>query len=1084
MQHPLERKLAALRGRLRRLLAVYGVSRLVAAALSAVLVLGLADYLIRFHDRGIRVICSMVVLVVVAWALHRYLLVSLTARLGDVRLAQRLQRRFPALGDGLASAVEFLKQPEDDPTAGSAALRRAVIAQTTAQTEPLEFSDVIETGPTLRAAVTAVAVCLLAAIVVVLDPAATRIALARLANPFGSVAWPRKTHLELRNRVDRVARGQPFEIEVIDAFGAKLPPEVRVHYRFEGPDGADTEETELMHLLGHTMVARRENVTRPFSYRVEGGDDRSMPWIAVEVVEPPAIESLAIKLIPPDYTGWPVEKAQRHLRALVGTRVRMAGRATKPLEAVAVCLGGKRIIPGRLDDDGLRFAIPGNEVARFVIDKSGAYWFKLTDREGLTGGTGTRWEIRAVADRPPSVSIEQPASTVFVTPRAVIPLRVSAKDDLAIRRVGLVLEPADGAEPAAPGREIPLYEGPEHVESLPGGGLSSTELGEHRLIDTRWELSELQLQPGTQLTFHVTATDYLPQTGKSQPRRLVIITPEELADRIAARQTSIVAELARVLKMQRQGRAQLADLEVRLGELRRFDRLDVDHLRGAELNQRQIDRGLSSPSEGVPMHILGLLADLENNKVDSPDVSRRMHSLLEGIDRLSREHLPLIGRELTTAIKAAQIRLQDEKGTRFNLCEAPSGPLGQIKPGPFFGLATAGKHQDEVIGALERMLARLSRWDDFRRFHREIGQMLRDQQELARRTAELARQTLTKEPKDLQPRESADLKVHARQQAELARRLDRALQEMDETSRRPRDADPLAAETVADAFDRAAELAVSGKMREAAGQVEHNRMGQAIGRQKQIIRDLQEVLDILANRRVHELVRLQDAVRSLHRHQQEACDETRRLDRLRQTQGRLNQSQIAELRTLANRQRSLGSETASLAEKGTRFNLCEAPSGPLGQIKPGPFFGRGRAFGLALSGAAGEMGLAAGLLDRGRTGTAARKAQQGAVRRLAMLLEALKPEEPGSQSDSAGAGQEQGKMPGGGVQQPGVQALAELKLLKLFQQEINLRTRQLEKSVGPTKQLTPDARREYENLGTEQGRLADLLLELLEPREK
>ena len=27
------------------------------------------------------------------------------------------------------------------------------------------------------------------------------------------------------------------------------------------------------------------------------------------------------------------------------------------------------------------------------------------------------------------------------------------------------------------------------------------------------------------------------------------------------------------------------------------------------------------------------------------------------------------------------------------------------------------------------------------------------------------------------------------------------------------------------------------------------------------------------------------------------------------------------------------------AEKGTRFNLCEAPSGPFRQIKPGPFFG-------------------------------------------------------------------------------------------------------------------------------------------------
>ncbi len=30
-----------------------------------------------------------------------------------------------------------------------------------------------------------------------------------------------------------------------------------------------------------------------------------------------------------------------------------------------------------------------------------------------------------------------------------------------------------------------------------------------------------------------------------------------------------------------------------------------------------------------------------------------------------------------------------------------------------------------------------------------------------------------------------------------------------------------------------------------------------------------------------------------------------------------------------------------VSEKGTRFNLCEAPSGPFRQIKPGPFFGHG-----------------------------------------------------------------------------------------------------------------------------------------------
>ena len=126
-----------------------------------------------------------------------------------------------------------------------------------------------------------------------------------------NAAWPQKNHLAIRNPVERVGRGRAFEIEAVDSAAAPLPAEVFIHYRFTGADGALTEETVLMHQVGKTAVARRENVARPFSYRVEGGDDRSMPWLPVEVVEPPAVESLSIRLIPPSYTGWPAGKGRK-----------------------------------------------------------------------------------------------------------------------------------------------------------------------------------------------------------------------------------------------------------------------------------------------------------------------------------------------------------------------------------------------------------------------------------------------------------------------------------------------------------------------------------------------------------------------------------------------------------------------------------------------------------------------------------------------------------------------------------------------------------------------------------------------------
>ena len=92
-------------------------------------------------------------------------------------------------------------------------------------------------------------VVLVAAILVVLDPPPARIALARLLNPLGDLAWPQTTHLVLREPVDRVAKGQAFEVEAVDALGVRLPDDVRIHYRFPARDGAITEETERMQLL-------------------------------------------------------------------------------------------------------------------------------------------------------------------------------------------------------------------------------------------------------------------------------------------------------------------------------------------------------------------------------------------------------------------------------------------------------------------------------------------------------------------------------------------------------------------------------------------------------------------------------------------------------------------------------------------------------------------------------------------------------------------------------------------------------------------------------------------------------------------
>ncbi len=255
MPHPIEQRIVETRRKAARLSLIYGASWVAGTLLAAVVLLGLADYLIRFHDPGIRALATLAVLLAVGWTSYRYLYPALAGRLRDVEIAQRIERRFPALQDRLSSAVEFLRQDENDPQAGSAALRRAVIVETTATVQRLNLDEVLERRPARRALAGAAAVLGLALVAVAFDPLSARLAVARLIRPFGDDAWPRKHDLEFIRAPGRIAAGQTFEVELRDRNGAP-PLDVRIHYLYAN-DGHPSEEVESMHLLDGVLVGAR-----------------------------------------------------------------------------------------------------------------------------------------------------------------------------------------------------------------------------------------------------------------------------------------------------------------------------------------------------------------------------------------------------------------------------------------------------------------------------------------------------------------------------------------------------------------------------------------------------------------------------------------------------------------------------------------------------------------------------------------------------------------------------------------------------------------------------------------------------------
>jgi DNA repair exonuclease SbcCD ATPase subunit len=208
-----------------------------------------------------------------------------------------------------------------------------------------------------------------------------------------------------------------------------------------------------------------------------------------------------------------------------------------------------------------------------------------------------------------------------------------------------------------------------------------------------------------------------------------------------------------------------------------------------------------------------------------------------------------------------------------------------------------------------------------------------------------------------------------------------------------------------------------------------------------------------------QFARLEQQVESLRGQQQSLLEETRRLRELEVQQGRLTRGQAESARDLARQQRALADETLAFAE-----SFAEAP-----------------VFHAALTGAAGDMNRSAARLARRLLDDTTERIQQAAIERLGNLLDALKPDQQEGDAGEPGGGGQGGAGAGGGGGGR-VTSLVELKLLKTMQEDLYRRTVELhEARQRRGDDMTEEMLAELTELAQEQGRLAQLLLDLSEP---
>jgi hypothetical protein len=876
--HMLAEKIDTLQRRLRLRQRMTAVCWTAATILAAAILLGFTDYWLQYTDRGMRVLATVALAAAGGWAVYRWWYGKRNRPASALAVARRVEARYPQLRDSLASAVEFLQQSEDDPTAGSAQLRRIVIAETETSVAGLPIDDVIDERPLRRAAfwvgvaLAAVAICLL------LNARAVGTAVARLVAPFGNAEWPRKHYLEFRDPPTRLAVGQDFEARLFDRSG-RLPGDVRVEFRVS-ENGRRRTFVENMTPMGEAMVARRENVRQSFSFRAEGGDDRAMRWIHVDVVEPPRAESLEVTVHPPAYTGLTAVVAEPHLDVLEGSRIEVSGAASEPLAAARIIVDGAEAIAAQIGEGTANQASGHFHIAagKWIATKSGSYELELESLGGIRGVVAS-WQLRVRPDASPTIAWRRPGEDLHVLLSATVPIEFVVKDDLSIRSVAVIYERAgrggteneiDQKAIGAKRGTLELYRGPEQAAA-------STD--EMRVVEGQWSLAPLKLKPGDGLTLRGVATDYRPGEGQtSAPRRIAVVTIEELDARLVEQQTEIVRQLEKALSAERATREEVRRVAIGQADGGQLSPGDHNSLATAEVNQRRVRWMLSDPDEGLPAMVDALLAELTMNGVASPDIERAMRGLRATLNELASGPLDTAERELTAARKLSDavsqqaddaLEAKELPSPSFDLPleqhagRAPSGELGR-------SLSTVGAAQEEVIAVVERLTAELSDAADFERFIRQLSELRADQINHERATrAEMGPGKLPLEPDELTRDQRANLNKAAAGQETMARRYEKVSAGLRKLADELDLKDAAASNTLKDAVALGDRLSIAANMQDATSNLSENRIGRALELEQQIASDLESVLNVLRKRapqredRLNELKRAEEELNKL-----------------------------------------------------------------------------------------------------------------------------------------------------------------------------------------------------------------------------
>ncbi len=434
-----------------------------------------------------------------------------------------------------------------------------------------------------------------------------------------------------------------------------------------------------------------------------------------------------------------------------------------------------------------------------------------TDTDGFTNNGLEEYELLVRPDQSPTVQIESPRRNEDRTAISTVPIEGLAEDDYGIQTLKLIVDRLSDKKHW----EIPLV---ADAKPQSGIGWSRTDNSGDRLrfrMTYNWDLAKLadaNLKPGDVLEYSLLVTDNFNLDGQTHPPvpsgrlRIAIISQEDLT--------------AKVIDDLRQLKTLMGDVKTAQDRTKSQTQNLADETKA----KLQLDAADKQAAER-----------LENQQATAATEAKQLASKLDEIqarldeNKSTAQELKDLSRDVKNDLNDTAENPMKNAAAQINQANQPNAAPEQRNQ----QLADATKNQSQASDQLQRALDRMENIGTLQQTIDKIADLLNQQREITKQTADIGKQNLGKKPDEMKPEDRDKLNKNADAQAKLADKTAQAMASMSKTADQLEKSDPSASSAMKQAAQTAQQQQVQQNQQKAAGAAKQNQQAQAQSSQSQ-----------------------------------------------------------------------------------------------------------------------------------------------------------------------------------------------------------------------------------------------------------